>query len=75
MGDSLTLIDSGAETVSEVSTILDYYNISEKKKSDNKRANKFYTTGSTKLFYDIASVWLEMEDVQVERAILKGASL
>lgn len=75
MGDSVTLIDSGAETVSEVSTILDYYNISEKKKSDNKRANKFYTTGSTKLFYDIASVWLEMEDVQVERAILKGASL
>ena len=75
MGDSVTLVDSGAETVSEVSTILDYYNISEKKKSDEIMKNKFYTTGSTKLFYDIASVWLEMEDIHVEKAILKGALL
>ncbi|MER2174402.1 MAG: glutamate racemase [Carnobacterium sp.] len=66
MGDSVTLIDSGAETISEVSTILDYFNLAELSKNKEVSERKFYTTGSTHMFNDIASQWLGNETLDVE---------
>lgn len=70
MGDKVTLIDSGAETVSEVSTILDYYGITASSQEKADKVYRFYTTGSTKMFEEIAANWLEVNDIQVEKAIL-----
>lgn len=57
MGKHVTLIDSGAETVNDVSMLLDYFSISAKEKDENWR-HQFYTTGSSKLFENIACQWL-----------------
>lgn len=70
MGDSVTLIDSGAETISEVSTILDYFNIAELSKSKEVSERKFYTTGYTQMFNDIASEWLDNEALDIEHITL-----
>lgn len=70
MGPCVTLIDSGAETVSEVSTLLDYFRLAES--SHNKEASvyHFYTTGSPKLFSDIAENWLGNANFSVEKVDL-----
>ncbi|WP_225743582.1 glutamate racemase [Marinilactibacillus sp. Marseille-P9653] len=70
IGDSVTLIDSGAETVNEVSVLLDYYDMAEEK-SDYPNERKFYTTGSVNMFKDIASEWLELKDCTVEHISIK----
>ncbi len=44
-GENVTLIDSGAETVGEVSMLLDYFEISNSPKKWHKIC-RFYTTGS-----------------------------
>lgn len=71
MGPNVTLIDSGAETISEVSTLLDYFHLAES--SHNKTASeyKFYTTGSPKLFSEIAETWLESSHFTVEKVNLQ----
>ncbi|MFC6464794.1 glutamate racemase [Marinilactibacillus sp. GCM10026970] len=77
MGDSVTLIDSGAETVNEVSVLLDYYDMAEEK-SDYPNERKFYTTGSVNMFKDIALEWLELNECSVEHVSinrLKGTKL
>lgn len=66
MGENVTLIDSGAETISEVSTILDYYNLAEESKKKNVSERKFFTTGSKQMFHEIASQWLGLEKLEVE---------
>ncbi|WP_035053988.1 glutamate racemase [Carnobacterium pleistocenium] len=66
MGDSVTLIDSGAETISEVSTILDYFNLAELSNNKEVSERKFFTTGSTQMFNDIASQWLGDEALDIE---------
>ncbi|NLD32574.1 MAG: glutamate racemase [Trichococcus flocculiformis] len=70
MGPCVTLIDSGAETVSEVSTLLDYFRLAES--SHNKQASeyRFYTTGSPKLFSDIAENWLGQSIFTIEKVDL-----
>lgn len=70
MGDWVTLIDSGAETVSEVSTILDYFDLADDSKSRTHIEHNFYTTGSTQMFHEIASEWLDMEKITVEHITL-----
>lgn len=57
MGKDVTLIDSGAETISEVSMLLDYFDIANNENGTKKNA-QFYTTGSTYLFDQIAQDWL-----------------
>lgn len=69
MGDDVYLVDSGAETVSEVSTILDYHDIAADS-SGGKIANRFFTTGSTKLFSEIAAQWLGTDHMLVEKVNL-----
>ncbi|WP_080146854.1 glutamate racemase [Marinilactibacillus piezotolerans] len=77
MGEQVTLIDSGAETVNEVSVLLDYYDLAEEK-TDQPNERKFYTTGSVNMFKDIASSWLKMNEIEVEHVSveeLKGIEL
>lgn len=70
MGESVQLIDSGAETVNEVSVLLDYYDLAEVK-SDEHSVRKFYTTGSVNMFKQIASEWMELNELQVEHVPLE----
>lgn len=59
MGDRVTLIDSGAETVSSVSLLLDYFDLNNTMENQHPR-REFYTTGSGELFDEIAGEWLGM---------------
>ncbi len=69
MGDSVQLVDSGAEAVSEVSMLLDYYDISADA-TDKGKNHQFFATGSKKLFEDITHDWLSIEDISVNRVTL-----
>lgn len=71
MGESVTLIDSGAETVGEVSMLLDYFEISNSV-NDGRTLCQFYTTGSAKLFKEIAQDWLMLDQLNVEHIELGG---
>lgn len=65
MGEQVKLIDSGAETVTEVSVLLDYYDISASPNLD-KKEHRFFTTGSVRNFETISSDWLPIQDISVE---------
>ncbi len=69
MGDNVALIDSGAEQVSEVSMLLDYYNISADATEEEKN-HEFFMTGSKKIFEDISRDWLNLETISVNRITL-----
>ena len=71
MGHQVTLIDSGAETISEVSTLLDYFTIANSSRRSSNQ-NEFYTTGSTKLFDSIANNWLASEQINSKQIHLGG---
>ncbi|MGX7199119.1 glutamate racemase [Enterococcus nangangensis] len=64
LGSGVTLIDSGAETISEVSTLLDYFELAAPP-SQEVQHHEFYTTGSAKLFQEIAHSWLQLQDLAV----------
>lgn len=66
MGSQVKLIDSGAETVSEVSMLLDYFDIANNPQYKNKQ-NEFYTTGSAKMFKAIADDWLDLKSITVQQ--------
>lgn len=70
MGPAVTLIDSGAETVSEVSTLLDYFGIANEDQGD-RPTHEFYTTGSAQMFDEIASDWLALPDIKAQTISLK----
>ena len=72
IGENVALIDSGAETIGEVSMLLDYFEISNSPKNGRSLC-RFYTTGSAKLFQEIAEDWLELDEVIVEHIELGGA--
>ncbi|MBO0462818.1 MULTISPECIES: glutamate racemase [Enterococcus] len=71
MGDKVTLIDSGAETIGEVSMLLDYFEISNSPKN-GRTLCRFYTTGSAKMFHEIAQDWLGLKELIVESIDLGG---
>ncbi|MBC2215113.1 glutamate racemase [Listeria welshimeri] len=64
MGDGVSVINSGEETASEVSALLDYHNLLDA--TDEEIEHRFFTTGSTQIFKDIAKDWLNMPDMIVE---------
>lgn len=70
MGKNVKLIDSGAETVNDVSTLLDYFGLNNS--PGNPRKCEFYTTGSEKMFQEIADDWLDLTDLTVEHITLGG---
>ncbi|KKB35124.1 glutamate racemase [Bacillus thermotolerans] len=64
MGSAVQIISSGEETAREVSAILDYQHLLA---SENPPpSHLFYTTGSERLFYQIASDWLQDKSIHVE---------
>lgn len=71
VGPNVQLIDSGAETVSTVSALLDFAGIAENYHTNPNPTVNFYTTGSPVLFSEIAKEWLERENVIVEKVKLE----
>ncbi|WP_327785597.1 glutamate racemase [Enterococcus sp. CSURQ0835] len=71
MGDEVHLIDSGAETVSDVSALLDYFQLNNYHHTGEKTC-QFYTTGSEKMFESIASDWLALAKMNVKHIDLEG---
>lgn len=70
LGDGVQLIDSGAETVSEVSVLLDYFRLANL--NTNRPATaEFYTTAAPEMFNLIGSQWLGMDDLQAQQVHLE----
>ncbi|MDR1568218.1 MAG: glutamate racemase [Streptococcaceae bacterium] len=68
VGEGVLLIDSGIETVSEVSVLLDYFDLSAAQL--RTRQHRLYTTASVKLFKEIADDWLAHADFEVHHVEL-----
>ncbi|WNZ89534.1 glutamate racemase [Streptococcus iniae] len=64
MGPQVTLIDSGAECVRDISVLLNYFQINSSRHV-LKEEHHFYTTASGESFQAIASHWLD-EKIDVE---------
>ncbi len=71
VGENVQLIDSGAETVGEVSMLLDYFHLSNSPQN-GRTLCQFYTTGSAKLFQEIAEDWLGIGHLNVDHIELGG---
>lgn len=72
MGDKVTLIDSGVETIGEVSMLLDYFDIAHLP-VNHQPIREFYTTGSVDAFNQIARTWLEKPEINAKHIKIKGA--
>lgn len=70
MGPDVTLIDSGAEAVSEVSVLLDYFNIDNPNHA-RQRQTTYYTTAAPALFDQVGSAWLNLTDLKAQHIDLK----
>lgn len=70
IGQDVKLIDSGAETVSEVSVLLDYFNLANSQTQVGTR--EFYTTGHPAMFKTIAADWLQLDDMVAEHVNITG---
>ncbi|MFB1052186.1 glutamate racemase [Paraliobacillus sp. JSM ZJ581] len=68
MGEEVTVISSGEETAREVSAILGYQELLYEGERIPRHA--FYTTGSSKIFKQIAKQWLDIPVTTVETAYL-----
>ena len=68
MGLSVKLIDSGAETVRDVSVLLNYFEINRSREVKDK-TEEYYTTASVLGFKEIAEQWLG-EEVTVQHVDL-----
>ena len=73
-GPKVRLIDSGVETINEVSMLLDYFNLSRSAEENRFSPAKqvYYTTGDPKVFKTIASTWLEEDQLHVYPCQIKG---
>lgn len=65
MGDRVTLVDSGVETINDVSALLDYFDIAATP-TTRPRKHQFLTTGNAQDFQKVAREWLEMPNLTVE---------
>ncbi|MGD6967645.1 glutamate racemase [Rossellomorea vietnamensis] len=68
MGQDVKVINSGDETASEVSAILDYQGMLNKQKK--KPQHTFFTTGSSRMFSKIAQDWLQLEHIDTKTILL-----
>ena len=71
VGDQVSLIDSGAETVSSVSALLDYCKLSETPETNPNPTLEIYTTGDATLFEEIAENWLHRKGLEVKTVTLE----
>lgn len=74
MGSEVTLIDSGVETINEVSTLLDYFNLSRSAEEANEEppTQQIYTTGDATEFEAFARLWLNQPELDVLECSIKG---
>lgn len=70
LGDNVQLIDSGAETVSEVSVLLDYFKLANLN-TDRLATAEFYTTAAPEMFDLIGSQWLGLNDLKAQQVHLE----
>ncbi|MGT2933199.1 glutamate racemase [Streptococcus catagoni] len=68
MGSSVTLIDSGAECIRDVSVLLNYFQINSSR-HDAIANHSFYTTAASESFQIIANNWLDKK-INVEHVDL-----
>ena len=75
--DQVTLIDSGAETINEVSALLDYFKLSRSSKDVVRQAptQLYYTTGDPEKFAIYANEWLHRKDIVIQQAWIKGEKI
>ncbi|MFC4652604.1 glutamate racemase [Lactococcus nasutitermitis] len=64
MGQEVKLIDSGAETVRDISVLLNYFLINGMERE--QLAHEFYTTAGVETFREIAENWLELTEINVQ---------
>ncbi|TDL34381.1 glutamate racemase [Jeotgalibacillus sp. S-D1] len=69
LGSSITVISSGDETAREVSAILAYRG--ELSARHEKEDHRFFTTGSSKIFGQVAMEWLQ-DNLSIEMVQLPG---
>lgn len=69
MGEGVHLVDSGAETISDVSMLLDYFDIASTR-VESVRNHEFYTTASSKMFDEIANDWLPIHHIKAQKISL-----
>lgn len=74
MGDGVILIDSGVETINEVSMLLDYFNLSRTAEEAliNPPSQEIYTTGQVEEFQKFAKLWLDQPEITVKKCYIKG---
>jgi glutamate racemase len=68
MGPEVKVINSGDETAREVSAILDYQGMLNKKRT--KPQHTFFTTGSAGIFSKIALDWLQLNQIETKTIFL-----
>lgn len=74
VGSEVTLIDSGVETINEVSMLLDYFNLSRSAEEarDKPASQHYYTTGDSVAFSHVAKQWLQEAELEVKPCRIKG---
>ena len=74
MGPEVTLIDSGVETINEVSTLLDYFSLSRtaEEAALTPATQAIYTTGNASEFETFAREWLKQPELKVQECDIKG---
>ena len=74
MGQGVTLIDSGVETLNEVSMLLDYFGLSRSAKDAQIQppCQQFYTTGDAKQFAQFVTAWLEQAEPSIGQCQIEG---
>lgn len=70
VGQQVKLIDSGAETINEVSVLLDYYDLANYSYRPDT-THLFYTTGDRDTFDTIAKEWLDHSNFEVQHIDVK----
>lgn len=77
MGPEVTLIDSGVETINEVSTLLDYFGLSRTAEEARLEAPEItiYTTGDPSQFQQFARPWLGRQDLEVKQCYIEGDTI
>ncbi len=77
VGNKIHLIDSGVETINEVSMLLDYFNLSRTAGEAAKypATQTYFTTGEVEPFRQVASSWLKSADLKINKVNIKGEVL
>lgn len=74
MGEKVTLVNSGAVAIENVSAMLDELNISNTNPIDRSK-DEYYTTGDVAKFHTLASRWLQNDNLNVRHLTITTTGL